>query len=154
MSWWLALLHNKFLDAISQFLYVQPLVCFSDICGRRHSFKELPDFELSFYCHNKSVCEISSILAIPQSLVSVTLSKWKSFGTIAIQPQIGIPRKVTEWDYRELCVKVANTASSITVVLQTSLGINMSTITVHQELHGIGFRGQTITETHYTFLVQ
>ncbi|CAI9597625.1 unnamed protein product [Staurois parvus] len=39
-------------------------------------------------CHlcNKSICEISFLLNIPQSTVSGIIRKWKQLGTTATQP--------------------------------------------------------------------
>ncbi|CAI9570311.1 unnamed protein product [Staurois parvus] len=45
---------------------------------------------------NKSICEISLLLNIPQSTVSSIITKWKQLGTTATQPQSGRPLKKTE----------------------------------------------------------
>ncbi|CAI9537950.1 unnamed protein product [Staurois parvus] len=46
---------------------------------------------------NKSILEISLLLNIPRSTVSVIITKWKQQGTTATQPQSGRPHKMTEW---------------------------------------------------------
>ncbi|CAI9604514.1 unnamed protein product [Staurois parvus] len=50
-------------------------------------------------CHlcNKSICDISLLLNIPQTTVSGIKIKWKQLGTTATQPRSSRPRKVTEW---------------------------------------------------------
>ncbi|CAI9584104.1 unnamed protein product [Staurois parvus] len=55
-------------------------------------------------CHlcNKSICETSLLLHIPQSTVSGIITKWKQLGTTATQSQNGRPRKMTEWGQRIL----------------------------------------------------
>ncbi|CAI9565025.1 unnamed protein product, partial [Staurois parvus] len=49
-------------------------------------------------CHlcNKSICDISLLLNIPQSTVSGIITKWKQLGTIATHSQRGRPSKMTE----------------------------------------------------------
>ncbi|CAI9540392.1 unnamed protein product [Staurois parvus] len=42
---------------------------------------------------NKSICDISWLLNIPQSTVSGIITKWKQLGTTASQPPSGRPRK-------------------------------------------------------------
>ncbi|CAI9606038.1 unnamed protein product [Staurois parvus] len=44
---------------------------------------------------NKSICEISLLLNIPQSTVSGIITKWKQLGTTATQPPSGSPCKMT-----------------------------------------------------------
>ncbi|CAI9600825.1 unnamed protein product [Staurois parvus] len=44
---------------------------------------------------NKSICEISLLLNIPQSTVIGIITKWKQLGTTATQPRSGRPRKIT-----------------------------------------------------------
>ena len=55
-------------------------------------------------CHlgNKSSCEISSLLNIPQSTVSGIITKWKRLGMTATQPRSGRLRKMTEWGLRRM----------------------------------------------------
>ncbi|CAI9615799.1 unnamed protein product [Staurois parvus] len=45
---------------------------------------------------NKSICEMSLPLNIPQSTVSGIITEWKQLGTTATQPQSGRPCKMTE----------------------------------------------------------
>ena len=87
-------------------------------------------------CHlcNKSSHEISSLLNIPQSTVSGIMTKWKCLGTTATQPQTGRPRKMTEQGH--------SVQRSIATDLQTSCGLQISSRTVHRELHGMGFHGR------------
>ncbi|CAI9613691.1 unnamed protein product [Staurois parvus] len=52
---------------------------------------ELSEFKhgtmIDFHLFNKSICEISLLLNIPQSTVSGIITKWKQLGTTATQPQ-------------------------------------------------------------------
>ncbi|CAI9577568.1 unnamed protein product, partial [Staurois parvus] len=92
---------------------------------------------------NKSICEISLLLNIPWSTVSGIITKWKQLGTIATQEKRGRPHKMTERCQHMLkrtvrrCCKLS--AESIAKDLQTSCGLQISTTTVHRELHGLGF---------------
>ncbi|CAI9586303.1 unnamed protein product [Staurois parvus] len=62
---------------------------------------------------NKSTCDISLLLNIPQSTVSGVITKWKQLGTAATQPQSGRPQKMTEWGQRMLKrTEVANCLQS------------------------------------------
>ncbi|CAI9586487.1 unnamed protein product [Staurois parvus] len=95
----------------------------------------------------KSIREISLLLNIPWSTVSGNITKWKQLGTTATQPQSGRPRKMTEWGQRMLkctvCTSRQLSAESIVKDLQTSCGLQISTTTVHRELHVMGFHGRT-----------
>ena len=55
--------------------------------------EELSDFQGGTVtgCHlsNKSVGQISALLALPQSPVSAVIVKWKRLGATMAQPQIG-----------------------------------------------------------------
>ncbi|CAI9573868.1 unnamed protein product, partial [Staurois parvus] len=92
---------------------------------------------------NKYIREISLLLNIPRSTVSGIITKWKQLGTTAIQPQSNRPRKMTERGQCMLKPTVRRScqlsAKSIGKDLQTSCGLQISTTTVHRELHGIGF---------------
>ena len=92
------------------------------------------------HCYKKSVCEMSSLRDIPQSLVSGIISKWKW------QTRSGRPCKVTErghWVLRHtLCKSHQRSADSVTAEFQTTMGINISAKTVCWELHGMGNYGQ------------
>ena len=68
-----------------------------DICERMGRSQELSEFQReTVLCHlcNKSSCEISLPLNIPQSTVSSIITKWKRLGTARALG--GRPRKVTE----------------------------------------------------------
>ncbi|CAI9534872.1 unnamed protein product, partial [Staurois parvus] len=94
---------------------------------------------------NKSICEISLLLNIPQSTVSGILTKWKQLGTTATQPRSDWQRVMTERGQRILkctvCRSCQLSAVSIAKDLQTSCGLQIST-TVRRELHGMGFHGR------------
>ncbi|CAI9552801.1 unnamed protein product, partial [Staurois parvus] len=94
---------------------------------------------------NKSIYEISLLLNIPQSTVSGIITKWKQFGTTATQPQSGRPHKITECAQRMLKRIVCR----LSVDLQTSCGLKISTTTVHKELHRMGFHGRAAASKPY-----
>ncbi|CAI9532107.1 unnamed protein product, partial [Staurois parvus] len=60
----------------------------TNICERMGRSQELSEFKCGTVigCHlcNKSICEISLLLNIPQSTVSGTITKWKHLGTTAM----------------------------------------------------------------------
>ncbi|CAI9609581.1 unnamed protein product [Staurois parvus] len=62
----------------------------TNICERMGHSQELSEFKRGTVigCHlcNKSICEISSLLNIPQSTVSGIITKWRQLGTAATQP--------------------------------------------------------------------
>ncbi|CAI9576816.1 unnamed protein product, partial [Staurois parvus] len=91
-------------------------------------------------CHlcNKSIREISLLLNIPQSTVSGIITKWKQQGTTATQPQSERGQLMLK---RTECRSHQLSAESIAKDLQTSCGLQISTTTVHRELHGMGFHG-------------
>ncbi|CAI9623096.1 unnamed protein product, partial [Staurois parvus] len=84
-------------------------------------------------CHlcNKSICDISWLLNIPQSTVSGFITKWKQLGTTATQPPSGRPRKMTERGQRLLkctvCRSCQLSAESIAKDLQPLCGLHIST---------------------------
>ncbi|CAI9533274.1 unnamed protein product, partial [Staurois parvus] len=92
-------------------------------------------------CHlcNKSIRKISLLLNIPWSTVSGIITKWKQLGTTATQS------RTTERGQRMLKRTVRRcrqlSAESITKDLQPLRGLQISTKTVHRELHGMGFHG-------------
>ncbi|CAI9600468.1 unnamed protein product, partial [Staurois parvus] len=87
---------------------------------------------------NKSIRDIFWVLNIPRSTVSGIITKWKQLGTTETQPPSGRPRKWTEWRQR-MCRSRQLSAESIAKDLQTLCGLQISTKTVHRELHGMGF---------------
>ena len=65
--------------------------------GRSQEFSEFqPGTVIGCHLCNKSSCDISSLLKIPQSTVSGIITKWKRLGTTATHPQSGRPHKMTE----------------------------------------------------------
>ncbi|CAI9587282.1 unnamed protein product [Staurois parvus] len=62
----------------------------TNICERMCLSQELSKFKCGTVigCHlrNKSICEISLLINIPQSTVSGIIAKWKQLGTTATQP--------------------------------------------------------------------
>ncbi|CAI9546575.1 unnamed protein product, partial [Staurois parvus] len=94
---------------------------------------------------NKSICEISLLLNIPQSTASGMITKWKQLGTTVAQPQSGRPCKMTERGQymlkRTLHRSHQLSAASMAKNLQTLCGLQISTTTVCRELHGMGFHG-------------
>ncbi|CAI9553587.1 unnamed protein product, partial [Staurois parvus] len=93
------------------------------------------------------------LLNIPWSTVSGNKTKWKQLGTTATQQQGGRPHKMTEWGERMLKCPVRRShqlsAESIAKDLQTLCGLQISTPTVHTELHGMGFHCQAAASKPY-----
>ncbi|CAI9583448.1 unnamed protein product [Staurois parvus] len=62
----------------------------ANICKRMGRSQELSEFKrgtvIGCYLCNKSICEISLLLNIPQSTVNGIITKWKQLGTTATQP--------------------------------------------------------------------
>ncbi|CAI9550777.1 unnamed protein product [Staurois parvus] len=102
---------------------------------------------------NKSIRDISLQLNIPQSTVSGIITKWKQLGTTATQPPSGRPRNMTERCQCMLKRTVRRSrqlsAESIAKDLQTLCDLQISTTTVHRELHGMDFHGQAATSKPY-----
>ncbi|CAI9534084.1 unnamed protein product, partial [Staurois parvus] len=102
----------------------------TNICERMGRSQELSEFKCGTVigCHlcNKSICEISLVLNIPQSTVSGIITKWKQLGTIATQPR-------SERGQRMLMRTVSRShqlsAESIAKDLQTLCGLQISTTT-------------------------
>ncbi|CAI9583604.1 unnamed protein product, partial [Staurois parvus] len=110
-----------------------------EIMGRSQEISELKRGTV-IGCHlcNKSIQEISLLQNIPWSTVSGIITKWKQLGITATQPQSEQGHcmlKRTVRRSRQL------SAESTAKDLQTSCGLQISTTTVHRELHGIGFHG-------------
>ncbi|CAI9618352.1 unnamed protein product, partial [Staurois parvus] len=91
-------------------------------------------------CHlcNKSIYEISLLLNIPQSTFSGIITKWKQLGTAATQPQSKRGQHILK---RTLRRSHQLSAESTAKDLQTSCVLQISTTTVHRELHGMGVHG-------------
>ncbi|CAI9547583.1 unnamed protein product [Staurois parvus] len=121
----------------------------TDICERMCRSQEISEFKRGTVigCHlcNKSIREISLLLNIPWSTVSGIITKREQLGTTATQT-CGRPRIITERGQRMLKRTVPRrcqlSAESISKDLQTSCGLQISTTTVHRELHEMGFHGQ------------
>ncbi|CAI9546357.1 unnamed protein product, partial [Staurois parvus] len=114
----------------------------TNICERMGHSQELSGFKHGTVigCHlcNKSINEISLLLNIPPSTVSGVITKWKQLGTTATQPQSKRGQRMLK---RTMCRSCQLSAESIAKDLQTSCGLQISTTTVHRELHGMGFHG-------------
>ncbi|CAI9574753.1 unnamed protein product, partial [Staurois parvus] len=71
----------------------------TNICERIVHFQELSEFKFGTVigCHlsNKSTCEISLLLNMPQPTVSGIITKWKQLGTTETHPQSGRSHKMT-----------------------------------------------------------
>ncbi|CAI9582331.1 unnamed protein product, partial [Staurois parvus] len=118
----------------------------TNICERMGCSQEQSEFNCGTLigCHLcKSILKISLLLNISWSTVSAIVIKWKQLGTTATQPQSSRPCKMTERGQRMLKCTVCRShqlsAESITKDLKISSGLQISTTTVHIELHGIGF---------------
>ncbi|CAI9576248.1 unnamed protein product [Staurois parvus] len=122
---------------------------FTNICERMGHSKELNEFKRGTVigCHlcNKSIRDIFLLLNIPRSTVSGIITKWKQLGIPETQPQSDRQR-MTERGQRMLKRTVRRScqlsAESIAKDFQTLYGLQIS-ITVHRELHGMGFHGRT-----------
>ena len=116
----------------------------TNICERMGRTQELSEFRRGTVigCHlcNKSSREMSSLLNIPQSPVTVSgiITKWKRLGMTATQPQSGRPRKMTErgqWMRRHtVCRGCQLFAESVATDVQTSCDLQISSRTVCREL--------------------
>ncbi|CAI9592584.1 unnamed protein product, partial [Staurois parvus] len=97
-------------------------------------------------CHlcNKSIWEISLLLNIPRSTASGFITKWKQLGTTPTQPQSNRSRKMTEQGQR-----ILKCTESVAKYLQTLCGLQISTITVCRELHGMSFQGRAAASKPY-----
>ncbi|CAI9622794.1 unnamed protein product, partial [Staurois parvus] len=102
---------------------------------------------------SKSICEISLLLNIPWSTFSGIINRWKQLGTTATQPRSGRPCKMTEQGQCMLKCTVRRSrqlsAESIAKDLQTLCGLQISTTTMHRELHGMGFHDRASASKPY-----
>ncbi|CAI9568389.1 unnamed protein product, partial [Staurois parvus] len=113
----------------------------TNICERMGRSQELSEFQHGTVigCHlcNKSICEISFLLNIPQSTVSGLIRKWKQLGTTATQP-----RKQSQCMLKRTLRRSQQLSTeSIAKDLQTSCGLRFCTTKVRRELHEMGFHG-------------
>jgi transposase len=122
----------------------------TNIGSRMGLTEELSDFQRGTVigCHlsNKSVRQVSAQLELPRSTVSPVIVKWKHLGETTAQPRSGRPHKLTERDLRVLKSiaakrNVCPRLQPSTTEFQTASVSNVSTRTVHQELHEMGFHG-------------
>ena len=94
--------------------------------------------------------QIYALLELPRSTVSAVIVKWKHLGATTSQQQSGRPHKLTEWDCQvQKRIERKYHLSSITTPttkLQTASGIKISTKTVRQELHEMGFHGRAAAQ--------
>lgn len=67
------------------------------------------------------------------------MGKWRHLETPVTQPKSERPHKVTESPKKS---RSPHCTDSITEDCQTSIGINIGTKTVQQELYGMGFNGR------------
>ena len=117
--------------------------------------QELSEFQhgIVIGCHlyNKSSCEISLLLNIPQSTVSGIITKWRQLSMTATQSRSSRPCKMMERG--QLMHRVHRghqlSAGSIATDLQTSCCLQISSRTLHRELHGMGFHGQAAASKSY-----
>ncbi|CAI9623213.1 unnamed protein product, partial [Staurois parvus] len=111
-------------------------------CERMGRSQELSEFNRGTVigCHlcNKSIPEMSLLLSIPWSTVSGIITKCKQLGTTATQSRSEQGQCMLK---RTVHRSHQLSAESIAEDLQTLCGLQISTITVHRELHGMGFHG-------------
>ncbi|CAI9562161.1 unnamed protein product, partial [Staurois parvus] len=102
---------------------------------------------------SKSLHKISLQQNVPRSTVSGIITKWKQLGTTVTQLRSGRPCKMTQRGQHMLKRTVYRSrqlsAESIAKDLQTSCGLQISTITVYRELQGIGFHGRAAASKSY-----
>lgn len=97
---------------------------------------------------NKTVCNISSLLDIPQSTINIITRRWKHVVTSATQTQSNRLRKITERDQQlqwlMVCKSHQCSADSTAEEFRTSTGINVRTKTVQLELIEMSFYGRAV----------
>ena len=99
-------------------------------------------------CHlsNKSVCQISALLELPRSTVSVVIVKWKCLDATTAQLRSGRPHKLTERGRRVVkrvvCKNCLSPVATLTTKFQTAPGSNVSTKTVSRKSHEMGFQAE------------
>ena len=120
----------------------------TNIGSRMGRTEELSDFQHGTVigCHlsKKAVRQISALLELLWSTVSAVIVKWKHPGATSAQPRSGRPHKLTERDRRVLKRVVwKNRVSSVSTLItkfKSDSGSNVSTSTVHRELHEMCFQ--------------
>ncbi|CAI9573953.1 unnamed protein product, partial [Staurois parvus] len=94
----------------------------------------------------KSIRKMFLLLNISWSTVSAVITKWKQLRTPTTHPQSGRPCKMTELGQRMLKHTVRRSCQlsteSMAKDLQTLCVLQISTVTVRGELHGMGFHGR------------
>ena len=112
--------------------------------------EELSDFQRGTVigCHlsTKPACQISALLELPRSTVRAVTVKCQRLGATTAQPRSGRPHKLTEQDRRVMkhvaCKNRLSSVATLATEFQTASGSNISTNTVRQELHEMGFLGR------------
>ncbi|CAI9571623.1 unnamed protein product, partial [Staurois parvus] len=109
----------------------------TNICEIIGCSQELIEFKCGTVigCHlcNKSIRDISLLLNIPRSTVSGIITKWKQLGTTATQPQSERGQCMLKRTVRR---SSQLSTESIAKDLPIFFGLQISTTTVHRELHG------------------
>jgi transposase len=94
----------------------------------------------------KSVRDIITLLKLPKSMVGEIIPKWKCEGTTTTKPRLGRPCLMTDTDRRALkkIIREIFQISNETIICEFCSATNCpaSTMTVHQELRGMGFHGR------------
>jgi hypothetical protein len=108
---------------------------------------ELSDFihGLVIGCHisKKSVRDIATILKLLKSTDGDVIMTWKHESTTTTKPRLGRLRLITDRDQWALkkMVRKSHQSETITHEFHSVVNCPASTMTVHQELRGIGFHG-------------
>jgi hypothetical protein len=107
---------------------------------------ELSDFKcgLVIGCHisKKSVRDIAALLKLPKLMVGDVIVKWKREGTTTTKPRLDQPRLMTDRDHRALKKVIHETHQTITCEFCNATNYPASTMTVCQELRGMGYHGR------------
>jgi hypothetical protein len=82
--------------------------------------------------------QISALLELPPSTVTAVVVKWKLLG--ATPARLGSGRR-TGPQSAEACKNNLSSIATLTTKFLTASGSNVSTRTVRQELHFMGFHG-------------
>ncbi|CAI9563843.1 unnamed protein product, partial [Staurois parvus] len=114
----------------------------ANCCERMGCSQELSEFKRGTVigCHlcNKSIYELSLLLNIPRSTVSGIITNCKQLGKTATQPRSERGQHILKRTVRR---SRQLSSELIAKDLQTSRGLQISTTTVHRDLHRMGFHG-------------
>ena len=108
--------------------------------------EELSDFQRGTVtgCHlsNKSVHQISALLELPQSTVSVVIMKWKRLGATTAQPRSGRGHTSSHNGTTRVlkCLAWKNRLLQHSLPSSKLTGSNVSTSSVRREFHEMGFQ--------------